>query len=213
MAEQRDKNFVRGLIALGIGSVLAILGALWAHFSGLPELDDVGRELYPHIPRGYDAWLSPLIGQLVSLTGVFIAMVGLTLAFLYEKPMTWARSALGAFLFTGLTILLFGVIPNEWLTYTQAVWEWTDQKLWIGTNEAATIPIPAALLGGNDLNLSAAAIKDIVAGTYVLVVTGGLGAAMIAWQRRDEIMANREKKRAEKGNVSVYGRPLQKADS
>ena len=201
MAEQRDKDFVRGITALVIGLVLATAGALWAHFTGLTELDDVGRELYPAFPRG---WVFVLIGQLVSLAGVFIAMGGIALAFLYEKKMTWARAAIGAFLFTGLMIILFGVIPNEWLTYTQAEWEWTDQKLWI--------QIPDSWIGGNDVNISAAAFKDIVSGTYVLVVTGGVAAAMIAWQKRDEIRANREKKKASAENVSVYGRPLQKAD-
>jgi hypothetical protein len=35
---------------------------------------------------------------------------------------------------------------------------------------------------------------------------------MIAWQRRDEIQAARDKKRAEKKAVSTYGRPLQKVE-
>ncbi|MDJ0923519.1 MAG: hypothetical protein QNJ77_03070 [Acidimicrobiia bacterium] len=200
MAEGRDRNFDLGIAAMVVGLVLAIAGALWAHFTGLPEVDDVGRKLYPNLPRGW-GWV--LIGQLVSLGGVLILMGGTALAFLYEKPMTWARSALGGLLFTGLMIILFGVIPNEWLTYTQAVWEWTDQKLWV--------QIPADLIGGNEVNISAAAVKDIVSGTYSLVVTGGIAAAMIAWQRRDEIRAKREKKKAEKKSVSTYGRPLQKA--
>ncbi len=204
MAEQRDKNFVRGITALVVGLVLGLAGALWAHFAGLPEFDDIGRELYPHIPRGFDGWLSRALGQIVSLTGVLIAMAGIALAWLYEKPMTWARSSIGAFLFTGLMIILFGIIPNEWLTYTQAVWEWTDTKL--------LITVPPSLIGGNDLSLSAAATKDIISGTYSLVVTGGTAAAMIAWQKRDEIRANREKRKAATGNTSVYGRPLQKAD-
>ncbi|MDJ0952892.1 MAG: hypothetical protein QNJ81_04375 [Acidimicrobiia bacterium] len=204
MAEHRDRNFVRGITALVIGLVLAIGGAVWAHFAGLPEFDDVGRELYPHIPRGWEGWLSALIGQLVSLTGTLVAMGGIALAFLYEKKMTWARASIGAFLFTGLMMILFGVIPNEWLTYTQAEWEWTDQKLWV--------QIPPPLLGGNEVNISAAAFKDIVSGTYILVVAVGTAAAMIAWQKRDEIRANREKKKAAKDNVSVYGRPLQKVD-
>ena len=55
-------------------------------------------------------------------------------------------------------------------------------------------------------------MKDIVSGTYVAVITGAIGAAMIAWQRRDELMAKRAAKKAAKGNTSVYGRPLQKAD-
>ena len=201
MAEQKEKNFSRGMAALAVGLVLAIAGALWAHFTGLSELDDVGRELYPGLPRG---WFFVLIGQLVSLGGVFIAMAGIALAFLYEKKMTWARASIGAFLFTGLTILLFGIIPNEWLTYTQAEWEWTSQKEWI--------PIPSSLIGGNEISISAAAIKDIIAATYSVVATAALAAAMIGWQKRDEIRASLEKRKAAKRNVSVYGRPLQKAD-
>ena len=201
MAEGRDRNFTLGIAAMAIGLAMALIGALWAHFTGLPKLDDLGRELYPALPRG---WPWELAGQLVSLTGVFILMAGATLAFLYEKKMTWARSALGALLFTALMIILFGVIPNEWLTYTQAEWEWTDQKLWI--------KIPADIIGGNEVNISAAAVKDIIAGTYTLVVTGGIAAAMIAWQKRDEITAKRDKKRAEKKSVSTYGRPLQKVE-
>lgn len=201
MAEQRDKNFIRGNIALAVGLVLAVAGALWAHFTGLSEVDDVGRTLYSHIPRG---WVWVLLGQLVSLAGIFIAMGGIALAYLYKKRLTWARSAIGAMLFTGLMIILYGVVPNEWLTYTQAEWEWTDQKLWI--------QIPSSLIGGNEVNISASAIKDIIAGTYVAIITGAIGAAMIAWQKRDELIAKRAAKQAAKGNTSVYGRPLQKAD-
>ena len=201
MAEARDRNFIFGVSALAIGLVLAALGALWAHFTGLPQVDDVGLELYPFLPRGW-AWV--LLGQLVSLGGVLLAIGGIALAFLYEKKMTWARSAIGAGLFTALMIILFGVVPNEWLTYTQAEWEWTDQKIWV--------EIPPALIGGNEVNLSAAALKDIVAGTYVLVVTGAVAFAMIRWQKRDEIRAAREKAKASAAPVSRYGRPLQKVE-
>ena len=101
-------------------------------------------------------------------------------------------------------MILFGIVPNEWLTYTQAVWEWTDQKLWI--------KIPSDLIGGNELNISAAAIKDIVSGTYVLVATGAVAVAMIMWQKRDELRAAREKAKTDVQDVSSYGRPLQKAE-
>jgi len=201
MAEGKDRNFVRGVSAMGIGLVLALLGALWAHFTGLSEFDDVGRELYPSLPRG---WFWVLLGQLASLTGVFVLMGGTTLAFLYDKKLTWARAAIGAGLFTTLMIILFGVIPNEWLTYTQAEWEWTSQKLWI--------KIPTDLLGGNEINISAAAFKDVIAGTYAVVATGAVALAMISWQRRDEIRAAREKAKAGKENLSSYGRPLQKVE-
>lgn len=200
MAEPGDKNFVRGIAGLILGLVIAIVGALWAHFTGADEIDEVGRQVYSAFPRG---WVWVLLGQLVSLGGILLAMGGAALAFLYEKRMTWARASIGAFLFTSLMIILYGVIPNEWLTYTQSVWEWTDQKVWI--------KIPSGLIGGNEVNISANALKDIVSGTYVLVLTVAVGAAMIAYQRRDEIRANREKK-ASIENVSVYGRPLRKVE-
>jgi hypothetical protein len=201
MAEARDRYFTLGVSALAIGVVLAVLGALWAHFTGLPEVDEVGRELYPFLPRG---WPWVLLGQLVSLGGTLLAMGGVALAFLYDKELTWARAAIGAALFTALMIILFGVVPNEWLTYTQAEWEWTDQKIWV--------EIPPALIGGNELNISAAAFKDIISGTYALVATGAVAFAMIRWQKRDEIRAAREKAKASAEPVSRYGRPLQKVE-
>lgn len=201
MADGKDRNFALGITALSVGLALALLGSLWAHFTGLAAVDDVGREIYPAFPRGW-GWV--LIGQLVALGGTLIALAGITLAFLYEKKMTWARSAVGAFVFTALMIILFGVIPNEWLTYTQAVWEWTDQKVWI--------KVPPDLIGGNDLGLSAAALKDIVSGTYVVVATAAVAFGMIRWQKRDEIRAAKEKAKADRSDVSVYGRPLQKVE-
>lgn len=201
MAEVRDRNYVVGVTAMVIGIFLALIAALWAHFTGLPALDDVGREIYPNIPRG---WGWELFGQLLSLGGVFIAMGGATLAFLYERKMTWARSAIGAGLFTMLIIILFAIIPNEWLTYTQAEWEWTSQKIWVR--------IPTGILGGNEINLSAAVFKDIIAATYAMVATAGVIIGMIRWQKREELRATREKANAAKVRVSTYGRPLQKVE-
>ena len=201
MAKQRDRNFGLGLTAVLVGTALAIVGALWAHFTGLPTVDEVGRDLYPNIPRG---WVWVLLGQLVSLGGLLLAMAGIALAYLYEKKMTWARSAVGAALFTGLMMILFGVIPNEWLTYTQAVWEWTDQKIWI--------EIPTSLIGGNELNISAAVFKDVISGTYAVVALAAVAVAMIRWQKRDEIRAAKDKAKGAQENVSVYGRPLQKVE-
>lgn len=198
MAEPRDKYFVRGIVALGVGLILGILGALWAHVTGADTVDAVGRQMFSAFPRG---WVWVLLGQLVSIGGIFLAIGGTALAFLYEKKMTWARASIGAFLFTATMIILYGIIPNQWLTYTQAVWEWTDQKIWV--------KIPSSLIGGNEINISANAVKDIVNGTYVLVLTIAIAAAMISYQKRDEIRARRAQKKASADNVSAFGRPLQ----
>ena len=55
MTEQRDKNFSRGITALVVGLVLAIAGALWAHFTGLSDLDNVGREMYPEVGSSFSS--------------------------------------------------------------------------------------------------------------------------------------------------------------
>jgi hypothetical protein len=186
-----------GIGAIVIGVVTLVIGFMWAHFTGLSELDDLGREIYPAFPRG---WQWELLGQVVALGGALLAMAGATLAFLYDRPVTWARASLGAALFTGLMMILYGIIPNQWLTLTQAVWEWTPQK--------TVFQVPESLVLGNELKLSAAAVKDIVSGTYVVVVTGVIAVAMYKWQERQKKLASGPPPTP----VSPYGRPMTKID-
>jgi general stress protein CsbA len=199
---------VLGTAAIGIGVVTLIAGFLIAHFTGLAEIDSLGREVYPSIPRG---WQLELAGQIIALTGVFIVMAGTTLAFLYGREMTWARASIGALLFTGLMIILFGVIPNQWLTLTQAVLEWTPRKIAIRTvgSPGGGIPLfPKWLLLNNEVSISYAALKDIISGTYSVVAIGGVAVVMVKWQ-------DWQKKRAAGPAgpaVSGYGRPLTKAE-
>jgi hypothetical protein len=170
---------------------------LFAHFTGLSEFDDLGREIYPAIPRG---WGLVLFGQLVALGGVLLAMAGATLAFLYERKMTWARASIGAALFTGLMVILYGVIPNQWLTLTQAVWEWTPQKIFL--------TIPPVLVLNNDVSISYAAIKDMIVGGYSVAITGGIAFVMIKWQDQQKKIASGPPPQP----VSTYGRPMTKVE-
>lgn len=200
MAEQKElrRNTLIGTAAIALGSVAALAGALAAHFTGLDEVDGLGREIYPSIPRG---WVYETIGQTISLTGVLILLGGITLAFLYQREMTWARASIGAVVFVSVMMILFGIIPNEWLTLTQSTLEWTPQKI--------AITIPPALVLNNDVAISFAAIKDIVSGTYAVVVLGAVIVAMYQWQEY-------EKKRQSgppPTPISDYGRPLTKVDA
>jgi len=170
---------------------------LIAHFTGLSEFDDLGREIYPDIPRG---WGFALFGQVVALGGVLLAMAGATLAFLYERKMTWARASIGAALFTGLMVILFGIIPNEWLTLTQAVWEWTPQKTFIA--------IPPALVLNNDVSISYAALKDMIVAGYTVVATGAVAFVMIKWQDHQKKVASGPPPQP----ISTYGRPMTKVE-
>lgn len=192
------KRYVRtGAALMLVGAATAIAGGFAVHLIGLPKENAFGVELYPFVPRG---WIPNLIAQIVSLSGVMIAMAGMALAFLYRRELTWARATIGAFLFTALMMILFGVIPNEYLTLTQTTLDWSDLKTWV------TIPPPLVL--GNDVSLSAAAVKDLIGQGYILTTTVGLVVIMWKWQEY-------QKKLAEEGpppEVSKYGRPVTKVE-
>ena len=192
------KRYLRvGILLMVAGTVLSLAAAFVVHLIGLPATNSFGVELYPAVPRG---WLPNLIAQTISLTGILIAMTGATLAFLYKRELTWARATIGAFLFTALMMILFGVIPNEFLTLTQSTLDWSGLKQWI------TIPKPLVL--GNDVSISAAAIKDLIGQGYILTVTAAIVIAMWKWQ-------DYQKKLAEEGpppEVSKYGRPVSKVE-
>ncbi len=193
MDERKRRNL--GIAAVAVGLVVLTVGVLWAHFTGLPEVDGLGQEIYPAIPRH---WTLVLIGQITALAGGQLAIIGVVLAYLYDRPLTWARASVGAALFTLQMMILFGIIPNEWLTLTQSELEWTPQRV--------AFTIPPWLVLNNDIQISYSAIKDIVSGTYSAIVLVGTAGIMIRWQERQ--------KQLQSGpppvEISEYGRPLVK---
>lgn len=193
-----QKRYLRSGIALMVvGSAVALAGGFAVHLIGLPRENAFGVELYPIVPRG---WIPNLIAQIISLSGVLVALAGMALAFLYKREMTWARATIGAFLFTALMMILFGVIPNEYLTLTQSTLDWSGLKSWI--------PIPPWLVLGNEVSISAAAVKDLIGQGYILTTTVAVVVVMWKWQEH-------QKKLAEEGpppEVSKYGRPVTKVE-
>ncbi|NNF69754.1 MAG: hypothetical protein HKN01_08300 [Acidimicrobiia bacterium] len=187
------QRHILGIGAAAIGTALVFIGSLFAHFTGLPETNNLGVEIYSFIPRG---WLWVLLGQIIAVTGSQIALLGIAIAFLWNRELTWARASIGAFLFTAEMIVLFGIIPNQWLTLAQTQWQWTPQKLFL--------TLPSWLTLNNEVSLSYAALKDIVSGTYAAVLLGAIAITMVKWQ-------DYQKKAAEKAKetkVSIYGRPM-----
>ena len=168
---------------------------MFAHFTGLDEFDNIGREIYPSIPRG---WLLELAGQAVAVGGALLVIAGLTLAFLYDRRLTWARASLGAALFTALMMILFGIVPNQWLTLAQGQFEWTSAKI--------AFTIPSWLVLNNEVAISYAVIKEAIVAGYATNLLVAVAVVMYQWQER-------AKKRAAgppPNLVSVYGRPVTK---
>ena len=196
--EKQLRTFYRiGIAVAVLGVFTAIGGAVLAHFVGLPATDSVGRELYPSIPRGLPI---RTLAQTISLTGIFMLLGGITLAFLYRRQLTWARAAIGAFVFTSMVMLLFGVIPNQLLTIAQTDLDWSSQR--------TLFTIPRVLALNNDISISYEVLKEILVAGMTGNLLIGIPVAMVKWQTY-------EKNRIESGPVtpiSAFGRPTVKQE-
>ncbi len=185
-----------GLLAVIGGAAVFAGGFMAAHFTGLPELNSLNQEIYPHVPRG---WQWVIGSKIVSLVGSQILIAGIVVVWIWDKPMTWARASVGAALFTLETLVWFAIIPNEWLGLTQGEFQWTSQEV--------AFTLPRWLTLNNSLSISYGAIKDAVSGGYS---AGILVALLVGIYQVQE--------RAKRGPVekpavlSDYGRPVIKGD-
>ena len=179
-----------GLIVLGF--IVMIGASIVVHMALAPEFDTFGQEIFPGAPRG---WQVVLLAQIVAVGGVLMSMAGATYAFIWQRPLTWARAMFGSLLFAGLMFILFAIIPNEFLTLTQATIEWTPQKI--------LVTIPPAIVLNNEIAISYAALKDMIAAGYVTTLLIAIPVGMVKWQE------HAKKPPTEKpAPVSDYGRPL-----
>lgn len=179
-----------GLIVLGL--IVTLVASVFVHMAHAPTVDALGQPVFPGVPRG---WQLVLVGQTVAIGGVLISMAGATYGFIWQRPLTWARAMFGSLLFAGLMFILFAIIPNEFFTLTQATLEWTPQKIFV--------TIPSLLVLNNEISISYAALKDMIAAGYVTTLLIGIPVVMVKWQE------HAKKEPVEKpAPVSDYGRPL-----
>lgn len=186
------KRIIAGIAVILIGIVVTIVASVVVHMAQSPKFDSLGRELFPLVPR---SWQLATLAQLVALGGVLMSMAGATYGFVWQLPLTWARAMLGALLFSGLMFIIFAIIPNEFLTLTQATLEWTPQK--------TVVVVPPFLVLGNELAISFAVLKDMISAGYATSMLILIPVIMYKWQVR----ASTED--APKPTpISDYGRPL-----
>jgi hypothetical protein len=191
-AMTNGRKLAAGFTAIAIGIVATIAASMFVHAAESPTTDAVGNELYSLVPRG---WFPATLGQLVAIGGIFLILGGATLAFVYGRPFTWARAAIGAWLFTAMALVVFAVIPNQWVALTQASLEWTPQKI--------LVTIPPALVLGNEVSISYAALQQMIVGGYPVVMLILIATVMVQWQKR-----TRAVEKPKPTPVSSFGRPI-----
>jgi len=202
-----QRRFKIGVAGFGAGLALLVFGILVAHFTGLSETNNVGQEIYPHIPRclpfesAGSCWIIPTTGQLIGLLGSQILMGAILYGWILGKPLTWATATVAAAIFTLEMLILFGVVPNQWLSLTQGTFEWTSQKV--------AFTLPSWLMLGNEVGISYAVIKDLVAGGYS---AGLLGAVAVGTYQVQERAKRRGSAPVPPPRLSSFGRTIVKGE-
>jgi hypothetical protein len=199
LTESRRKSIGWGL--LGLGFVALVVGVIWIHFASFPETHIVDGEEVPlvldqfnWVPRGA---LSKGIAYLVVFAASQMLVVGALFVWVLNQKMTWARALFAAFVAWIELVIIFGMVPSEWLNYAQTDLDWSSQRV--------ALTIPPILVLGNQVEISYAVLKDAISMGYHIVMLAA--AAIFALQLQK--MKQGAPAAAEKPQPrSPYGRPL-----
>ena len=116
-----------------------------------------------------------------------------------ELPTTWAQAMLGGTAVFALFLLIYGVVPHEWLT-------WADSSLGLREDKI--------LIDTWAIDFSGRALRDIVA-TVIYIVGLAINTWMwIAWQKRGSAKPKPAPAAAtpEPAGTSAFSRPVTKKD-
>jgi hypothetical protein len=199
LSDTRRKSIGWGL--LGVGLVTLVIAVVWIHYSSFSETHIVdGQEVplvldqFDWVPRG---WLSKGLAYLASFAASQMLVVGAFFVWVLNQKMTWARALFASFVTWIELVLIFGIVPSEWLNFAQTDLNWSSQRV--------AVAIPTWLILGNEVNISWAAIKDSISMGYHIVMLVAAAVFTIQLQR----MRQGAPPSAEKPEVrSPYGRPL-----
>jgi hypothetical protein len=189
-----------GWAMLVAGFLLLVVAIIWVHYSSFPRTRVEGGVTVPvvvdyfnWIPRG---WFWKSLGFLAAFAASQLLLAGAALAWVLGERMTWARATFLAWLVWIEFVLIFGMVPSEWLNLSQTDLDWSPQRIFV--------TIPAWLMLGNEVSISYAALKDIVSIGYHNVVL--VGAIIFAY--RIQGIGKPRKVPERPAPVSPYGRPL-----
>jgi hypothetical protein len=192
-----------GAALFSVGLFLLAFGVVFAHYSGFAEGEKV--DYFGWFPRGCMIGSGRCVpwytgGQLIAVGGSQLAIAGALLLWVANQPMTWARAGIAAMLVWIEFVIIFGIVPSEWLNLSQGPLELTRQRI--------AFEVPSWLVLGNEVSISWAAVKDAISGAYN---TGVLGAVIVlaykiqGWGKEKPKVTPAEQ-------TSIFGRPLTRGE-
>ncbi len=192
-----------GWALLLLGFATLILGVIWIHFSSLPQTVVVDGVEVPLVVDYFNWWprgvLWQGVGYLVAFAASQMMIIGAVFLWVLNQRMTWSRAIFVGFLTWLELVILFGMVPSEWLSYAQTELDWSPQKIFL--------VVPPLLVLGNTVEISYAVVKDSISMGYHLVM---LAAGAIFALQVQKINKGRPESAEKPDKKSPYGRPLVK---
>jgi hypothetical protein len=202
LAELSDSSRKRaGWGLLLVGTITLVVGVIWLHFSSMPQTTVVDGEAVPlvvdyfnWIPRG-PLWKG--LAYLVIFGATQLMVVGGVFLWILNQRMTWSRALFAGFVAWLELVIIFGMVPSEWLNYAQTDLDWSSQRI--------ALTIPPILVLGNTVEISYAVIKDSISMGYhiVMLVVAGVFALQV-----QKMHLGRPPSAEKPEKKSPYGRPL-----
>jgi hypothetical protein len=199
LSDSRRKSTGWGL--LGLGLLAVVVAVLVIHYASFPQSTMVDGVEVPFVvdqfnwmPRG-SLWKA--IGYLIAFAASQMLVIGALFVFVLNQRMTWARAVFAATITWVELVVIFGMVPSEWLNFAQTDLNWSSQR--------NALTIPSWLVLGNQIDLSWEAVKDSISMGYHIVMLGAAAVFTLQLQRMKQgAPASAEKPESR----SPYGRPL-----
>lgn len=143
------------------------------------------------------------------LASVIITVIQVVIIVMVAKrrapgtPMTWGEGFLAATFMFALMLMIYGIVPNQWLAWADNELGWRSDSIGVPTPFGRLWPEGLTFWGRGRLEITAQVIRDIIATLIYIVGFVGQIVGWLWWQKRG-------KKTAPPPAIetSAFGRPL-----
>lgn len=120
-------------------------------------------------------------------------------------PLTWGEAFVAAtFMFT-LMLMMYGVVPNQWLAWSDNELGWRSDSFGIPTPFGRLFEDGISFGGRGQIIITAEVVRDIIATTIYIVFFVGQLMGWLWWQKK---RGRRPAGATPQIKTSAFGRPL-----
>ncbi len=119
-----------------------------------------------------------------------------------NTPLTWGEAFLAATFVFALMLMLYGIVPNQWLLWADNELGWRSDSIGLPTPFGRLFPSGLEFWGRGRILITAETVRDAVAALLYIVFLVGQVVGWKMWQQRGKKPAVPEIP------TSAYGRPL-----